>query len=81
MDNTKSIFCNCNFLPKNIEQAIVFKCFLSRIGLFWFARYGYGTPHTSSLIKDNWPVPLTMEYGSFIAGSTIVNGRQIRLDI
>ena len=42
--------------------------------LVWFVWYSYTSPGTLLLIKENWPVTVTMVIGSFIAGATSEGG-------
>ncbi len=49
--------------------------------LVWSAWYGYSTPHSLSIIKQNWPVTLTMVFGSFIAGATSEGGGAVAFPV
>ncbi|MDD5276954.1 MAG: sulfite exporter TauE/SafE family protein [Methylovulum sp.] len=49
--------------------------------LVWSAWYGYSSPYTSVIIKENWPVTLTMVFGSFIAGATSEGGGAIAFPV
>jgi uncharacterized membrane protein YfcA len=49
--------------------------------LVWVAWYGYSAPHTFSIIKENWPVTVTMVFGSFIAGATSEGGGAIAFPV
>ena len=49
--------------------------------LIWTAWYRYSTPHTLLMIKENWPVTLTMVFGSFIAGATSEGGGAVAFPV
>lgn len=49
--------------------------------LVWAAWLGYGTPSVFSIVHENWPVTLTMVFGSFIAGATSEGGGAIAFPV
>ncbi len=49
--------------------------------LVWFVWYSYTSPGTLLLIKENWPVTVTMVIGSFIAGATSEGGGAIAFPV
>ncbi len=49
--------------------------------LVWLAWYCYSTPHTETIIKENWPITLTMVFGSFIAGATSEGGGAVAFPV
>ncbi|MGR9115349.1 MAG: sulfite exporter TauE/SafE family protein [Gammaproteobacteria bacterium] len=60
------------------------KSFLFSISLavlVWIAWYGYSAPLTFSIVKEHWPVTLTMVFGSFIAGATSEGGGAIAFPV
>ena len=82
MDNTKLILIVCNFVPeKNLQLNKPLFLSISLTVLVWSTWYGYSTPHTLSIIKDNWPVTLTMVFGSFIAGATSEGGGAVAFPV
>jgi len=48
--------------------------------LVWSAWYGYSI-HPFSIIQENWPVTLTMVFGSFIAGATSEGGGAVAFPV
>jgi hypothetical protein len=51
-------------------------CFIA-IAIFWLIWFYYTAPNTLALLEKNWPVSLTMVFGSFIAGATSEGGGAI----
>ncbi|WP_305909407.1 sulfite exporter TauE/SafE family protein [Methylomarinum sp. Ch1-1] len=49
--------------------------------LVWLAWYGYCRPDTLAIVEANWPVSLTMVFGSFIAGATSEGGGAIAFPV
>ncbi|MCK5478623.1 MAG: sulfite exporter TauE/SafE family protein [Methylococcales bacterium] len=47
----------------------------------WAAWYSYSFPYSFSNIEQNWPITLTMIFGSFIAGATSEGGGAIAFPV
>ncbi len=47
----------------------------------WTLWYGYSSPNTLAIIEENWPVTLTMVFGSFIAGATSEGGGAVAFPV
>jgi uncharacterized membrane protein YfcA len=54
---------------------------MSVVFLVWSAWFAYSMPHTLSILKDNWPVTVTMVFGSFIAGATSEGGGAVAFPV
>jgi uncharacterized membrane protein YfcA len=55
-------------------------CFIG-IAFFWLIWFCYTSPNTLALLEQNWPVSLTMVFGSFIAGATSEGGGAIAFPV
>jgi uncharacterized membrane protein YfcA len=55
-------------------------CFFA-IAVFWLIWFYYTSPNTLVLLEQNWPVSLTMVFGSFIAGATSEGGGAIAFPV
>lgn len=47
----------------------------------WLLWFDYSSPATFAILQDNWPVSLTMVFGSFIAGATSTGGGAIAFPV
>jgi uncharacterized membrane protein YfcA len=73
----------CFFLQHIIDISLNKSLFfsLSLIVVIWGSWYSYTAPHSFTLIRENWPVTLTMVLGSFIAGATSEGGGAIAFPV
>ena len=55
-------------------------CFVAVI-IFWLIWFQYTSPNTLVLFEQNWPVSLTMAFGSFIAGATSEGGGAVAFPV
>ncbi len=55
-------------------------CFIITL-IFWLTWFQYTSPNTLALLEQNWPVSLTMVFGSFIAGATSEGGGAIAFPV
>lgn len=51
------------------------------IAIFWLFWFYYTSPNTLALLEQNWPVSLTMVFGSFIAGATSEGGGAVAFPV
>ena len=47
----------------------------------WIVWYGYTFPNSQLILEKNWPITLTMVFGSFIAGATSSGGGAIAFPV
>lgn len=55
-------------------------CFVAAV-IFWFIWFQFTSPNTLALLEQNWPVSLTMAFGSFIAGATSEGGGAVAFPV
>ncbi len=58
-----------------------FAVYFIMILVCWMLWYQYTRPNTLELLKANWPVSLTMTFGSFIAGATSEGGGAVAFPV
>lgn len=66
-------------LPSFLNKPLF--CTLSLIFIVWFIWLVYLVPEPLPLLEQNWPVSLTMIFGSFIAGATSEGGGAIAFPV
>ncbi len=54
---------------------------VSLVALVWSAWLAYSFPQTFSILRENWPISLTMVFGSFIAGATSEGGGAVAFPV
>ncbi|MGR9044839.1 MAG: TSUP family transporter [Gammaproteobacteria bacterium] len=62
-----------------MNKPLLFSTFIAV--LVWSVWYNLSAPQVFSIIEENWPISLTMVFGSFIAGATSEGGGAVAFPI